>query len=53
MFGGHWFREDCHEVNGYCQGADFTPTDGKVDLFDFGLLAIGWLDSSELIAPCE
>jgi len=53
MFGAHWLREDCHEVNGYCQGADFYPTNGRVDLFDFGMLAIDWLDSAEPLLPCE
>ena len=38
----NWLRTDCTEPDN-CEGADFEPTDGFVDLFDFGDFALQWL----------
>ncbi|MDD5063980.1 MAG: hypothetical protein PHQ35_04365 [Phycisphaerae bacterium] len=38
----NWLHTDCAEEEN-CEGADFTPTDGNVDLFDFARFAEQWL----------
>jgi O-glycosyl hydrolase len=38
----HWLDTDCTEPEN-CGGADFAPTDGVVDLFDFSDFAMQWL----------
>jgi hypothetical protein len=38
----NWLRTDCTEPEN-CGGADFEPTDGVVDLFDFSDFALQWL----------
>ena len=38
-----WLREDCSTENNNCDGADFEPRDGAVDLFDFSDFADQWL----------
>jgi glucuronoarabinoxylan endo-1,4-beta-xylanase len=38
----NWLRTDCTEPDN-CEGADFEPTDGAVDLFDFSDFAMQWL----------
>jgi hypothetical protein len=38
----HWLNTDCTEPEN-CGGADFEPTDGIVDLFDFSDFALQWL----------
>ena len=38
----HWLDNDCTEPEN-CEGADFEPTDGVVDLFDFSDFAMQWL----------
>jgi glucuronoarabinoxylan endo-1,4-beta-xylanase len=38
----HWLNTNCTEP-GNCGGADFEPTDGIVDLFDFSDFAMQWL----------
>jgi hypothetical protein len=37
----HWLSTDCAPDN--CGGADFAPTDGVVDLYDFSDFAVQWL----------
>jgi GH35 family endo-1,4-beta-xylanase len=38
----NWLRIDCAEPDN-CEGADFEPTDGVVDLYDFSDFAVQWL----------
>ena len=38
----HWLDADCAEPEN-CEGADFEPTDGVVDLYDFSDFAVQWL----------
>jgi hypothetical protein len=38
----HWLDTDCTEPEN-CEGADFEPTDGIVDLYDFSDFAAQWL----------
>ncbi|MDD5063981.1 MAG: glycoside hydrolase family 30 beta sandwich domain-containing protein [Phycisphaerae bacterium] len=38
----NWLRIDCAEEEN-CEGADFTPTDGNVNFFDFARFAEQWL----------
>jgi GH35 family endo-1,4-beta-xylanase len=38
----HWLNTNCTAPNN-CGGADFEPTDGVVDLFDFSDFALQWL----------
>jgi hypothetical protein len=38
----NWLNTDCTEPNN-CEGADFEPTDGVVDLLDFSDFALQWL----------
>jgi glucuronoarabinoxylan endo-1,4-beta-xylanase len=38
----HWLNTDCTAPDN-CGGADFAPTDGVVDLFDFSDFAMQWL----------
>ncbi len=38
----YWLDDDC-ETSDDCQGADFVPVDGDVDLEDFGDFAVDWL----------
>jgi glucuronoarabinoxylan endo-1,4-beta-xylanase len=38
----NWLRTDCTEPEN-CEGADFEPTDGDVDLFDFSRFAEQWM----------
>ena len=37
----YWLHTDCI-APGNCQGADFAPTDGVVDFFDFSDFAVQW-----------
>jgi hypothetical protein len=36
-------RTDCNEANGWCEGVDFEPRDGKVDNADLAFLLNRWL----------
>jgi GH35 family endo-1,4-beta-xylanase len=38
----YWLNTDCTELEN-CEGADFVPRDGRVDLFDFSDFAVQWL----------
>jgi glucuronoarabinoxylan endo-1,4-beta-xylanase len=38
----YWLNSEC-DMYGDCEGADFEPTDGVVDLFDFSDFAMQWL----------
>jgi GH35 family endo-1,4-beta-xylanase len=38
----YWLDTECGDYNN-CEGADFEPRDGKVDLFDFSDFALQWL----------
>jgi glucuronoarabinoxylan endo-1,4-beta-xylanase len=38
----NWLRTDCTEPDN-CEGADFEPTDGVIDLLDFSDFATQWL----------
>jgi len=38
----YWLDTDCGS-SGNCQGADFAPTDGDVDLEDFSDFAVDWM----------
>ncbi len=38
----HWLSPDCTEPDN-CEGADFAPTDGVVNFYDFGDFAVQWL----------
>jgi GH35 family endo-1,4-beta-xylanase len=38
----YWLNTDCTELDN-CEGADFEPTDGTVDLLDFSDFAQQWL----------
>jgi GH35 family endo-1,4-beta-xylanase len=38
----YWLNTNCGSSNN-CNSADFTPADGKVDLFDFSDFAMQWL----------
>ena len=42
----HWLRTDCVSPDN-CEGADLPPTNGAVDLFDFGNLANQWLTCND------
>lgn len=42
IFAGKWLRQDCSLSNGFCSGADFDE-DGKVDFWDFAVLAEWWM----------
>jgi glucuronoarabinoxylan endo-1,4-beta-xylanase len=39
---GYWLNTEC-DLYGGCEGADFEPTDGNVDFFDFARFAEQWL----------
>jgi len=38
----YWLNTEC-DLYGDCEGADFEPTNGKVDFFDFARFAEQWL----------
>jgi hypothetical protein len=42
----NWLADDCAEPDN-CGGADFEPTDGNVDLADFGTFAEQWLECND------
>ena len=37
-----WLRDNCDSENDYCDGADFAPTDGRVNLLDFARFSLQW-----------
>ena len=43
----HWEDTDCNSLNDWCDGADFEPTDGRVDWDDLDILMNGWLCDQE------
>jgi hypothetical protein len=47
IIAGHWLNTDCDSLNNYCDGADFAPTDGIVNLFDFSDFAVQWLGCND------
>ena len=46
-FANQWGRDDCSELNNWCEGADFEPTNGSVDWDDLAFLADVWLTGWE------
>jgi len=38
-----WLRNDCNTTNNWCNGSDFGPHNGSVDLNDLGVMADNWL----------
>jgi len=42
----YWLHTDCI-APGNCQGADFTPTDGVVDFFDFSDFGPQWMQCND------
>ncbi|MDD5063982.1 MAG: endo-1,4-beta-xylanase [Phycisphaerae bacterium] len=46
----HWLDTNCIEP-GNCEGADFEPTDGIVDLFDFTDFAVQWMMCNDPTDP--
>lgn len=46
----HWLDTNCTEP-GNCEGADFEPTDGIVDLFDFADFAVQWMMCNDPADP--
>jgi GH35 family endo-1,4-beta-xylanase len=42
----HWLNTNCTEPDN-CGGADFEPTDGIVDLYDFSDFAVQWLQCND------
>jgi GH35 family endo-1,4-beta-xylanase len=48
----YWLHTDC-TAPGNCQNADFAPTDGTVDFYDFGDFAAQWMQcNNPLDAGC-
>ena len=46
-FANQWGRDDCSELNNWCEGADFEPANGSVDWDDLAFLADVWLTGWE------
>jgi O-glycosyl hydrolase len=46
----NWLRQDCTPPDS-CAGADFVPTDGAVDFYDFSDFAEQWLTCNDPINP--
>jgi len=42
----YWLNTDCDALEN-CEGADFVPTDGVVDFFDYSDFAKGWLQCND------
>ncbi len=42
----YWLYTNCDELND-CDGADFEPTDGAVDFFDFSTFASQWMQCND------
>lgn len=43
-FANQWGRTDCNGANGWCDGADYPPEDGVVDLYDLEKFVDYWLE---------
>jgi hypothetical protein len=50
VLAGHWLDNTCTGP-GNCDGADFDPTDGVVDFFDFSDFANQWLTCNDPTNP--
>jgi hypothetical protein len=43
ILSGWWISDNCDGSNRFCDGADFEPSDGRVDWLDLGRMADNWL----------
>jgi hypothetical protein len=46
VLAGHWLDNNC-AASGNCDGADFEPADGVVDIYDMGDFAAQWLTCND------
>jgi O-glycosyl hydrolase len=46
VLAGHWLDNNC-AASGNCDGADFEPADGAVDIYDMGDFAAQWLTCND------
>jgi O-glycosyl hydrolase len=46
VFVSYWLSTDCTAPDN-CHGADFAPTDGTVDFFDFSDFALQWMQCND------
>jgi len=42
-FADEWLRTDCNGANGWCDGADYPPEDGSVNIEDLAQFTVYWL----------
>jgi hypothetical protein len=51
---GEWLRNDCSVTNNWCDGADYGPQDGMVNMYEFCEMASEWLlCHSWPVSDCE